>query len=119
MRRRRRAPGTQLARAGERTVILTVDEPVDEVRFRAATLTGTPSGRIEIDTGAELPRTAELAPENRIPGSGLVGLSIIPDSDTAITFLPAERPGNTPALVFGLILVAGAVSWTLFDFMAG
>ena len=119
MRRIRRAPGTQLARAGERTTILRVDKPVPQVRFRATTLKGSPEGRIEIDTGQTLPRSERLAPENHVPGDGLVSLSIVPEHDTAITFLPTERPGNTPALLGGMALMVGAIGWTMFEFLAG
>ena len=42
MRRRRRAPLTQLARAGERTQLLIGDAPLAQVRFTATVLGGTP-----------------------------------------------------------------------------
>ena len=119
MRRLRRAPTTQLARAGERTLILRADKPVPEVRFRATTLDGTPAGRIEIDTGQDLPLTQALGEENLVPGKGLVSLSIVPQADTAITFLPAERPSNLPMMIGGLIVVFGAIGWTAYDFLLG
>ena len=118
MARKRRAPPTQLARAGERTIILVGDEAVPEVRFRATTLAGDPAGRVEIDTGDPLPRTAELAPEVRLDATGLRSLAVIPEADTAITFLPVERPSSPAYLVLGGVLVAGAVGWTLLDMLA-
>lgn len=115
MRRRVRPPATQLARGGERTLILRADKPVPEVRFRAAALSGDPSGRIEVDRGSGLPERQDLGIENAIDGNGLVAVTIIPDADTAITFLPVER-GTNPALVLaGLVLVIGAGLWTLYD----
>ena len=119
MRRRRRAPTTQLARAGERTFILTADVPVDEIRFRATTLTGAPRGRIEIETGDPLPRTADLAEENRLDARGLRRLAIIPESDTAITFLPVERQGSNWVFLVGAIVVLVAIGWTALDFVGG
>ena len=118
MRRRPRPPGTQLARAGERTVILTADKPVPEVRFRASTLNNQPAGRVEVDRGSG-PETLELGPEVRIDGEGLVAVSVVPDADTAITFLPVERPGNLPMMIGGMILLTGATLWTLYDFVGG
>ena len=119
MRRLRRAPTTQLARAGERTLVPRADKPVPEVRFRATTLAGPARGRIEIDTGENLPRTQPLAEENVVPGAGLVALSIVPEADTAITFLPAERPSNIPMMIGGLVVVFGALGWTAYDFLLG
>jgi hypothetical protein len=119
MRRKRRAPITQLARAGERTQILTADKPVDEVRFRATVLDGQPAGRIEIDTGDPLPRTAELGPENRLDTTGMKTLAIIPDRDTAITFLNVNRPGSTWVFAGGIVLVGAAVGLTLYDMLGG
>lgn len=119
MARRRRAPTTQLARAGERTIILVGDEPVPEIRFRATTLTGEPRGRIEIETGEALPRTAALVSEVRLDAAGLVRLSVIPEADTAITFLPVERPTSPAYMVLGGVLLLGAVGWTIWDYIGG
>ncbi|MEM7056861.1 MAG: hypothetical protein AAF557_04685 [Pseudomonadota bacterium] len=118
MRRRPRPPGTQLARAGERTLILTADKPVPEVRFRASSLADDPKGRVEIDRGSG-PEVQELGTEVRIDGTGLVAVSIVPEADTAITFLPAEQPGNWPFMIGGMILLAAASLWTLYDFLGG
>lgn len=118
-RRRRRAPTTQLARAGERTIILVGDEPVPEIRFRATTLTGKPAGRIEIDTGDALPRTAELGPEVRLDATGLRQMAVIPEADTAITFLPVKRPSSPLYFILGVVVLGGAVIWTFWDFLAG
>ena len=118
-RRRRRAPTTQLARAGERTIILVGDEPVPEIRLRATTLTGEPAGRIEIDTGDALPRTAELGSEVRLDATGLRQMAVIPEADTAITFLPIERPSSPLYFALGVIVLGGAVVWTFWDFLAG
>ena len=119
MARKRRAPTTQLARAGERTIILLGDEPVPEIRFRATTLSGAPHGRVEIDTGEPLPRTAELAAEVRLDATDLQSLAVIPEADTAITFLPVDRPSSPAYLVLGGVLLAGAVGWTAWDFLGG
>ena len=118
MRRRPRPPGTQLARAGERTLILTADKPVPEVRFRASSLANDPRGRVEIDRGTG-PEVQDLGPEVRIDGTGLVAVSIVPEADTAITFLPIEQPGNWPMMILGMILLAAASLWTLYDFLGG
>ncbi|MEM7582873.1 MAG: hypothetical protein AAF560_05790 [Acidobacteriota bacterium] len=119
MRRRRRAPTTQLARAGERTILLVGDEPVPEIWFRASTLSGTPRGRIEIDTGETLPRTAELGEDNRLDATGLKSLAVIPEADTAISFRRIEKPGSTWVFVAGSLFVAAAVGWTAWEFLAG
>ena len=118
MRRRPRPPGTQLARAGERTLILTADKPVPEVRFRASSLADEPKGSVHVDRGSGL-EVQDLGPEVRIDGAGLVAVSIVPDADTAITFLPVERPGSLPFMILGMIILAGASLWTLYDFMGG
>lgn len=116
MRRRVRPPQTQLARAGERTVIITADRPVPEIRFRASCLEGTPSGRVEVDR-ADGPETLALSQEVAIDGNGLVAISVVPDADTAISFLPIDRPDNPVLFVAGLAMLAGASLWTLYDFM--
>lgn len=118
MRRRPRAPGTQLARAGERTLVLTADRPVPEVRFRASTLNDAPKGRVEVDrvSGKYI---QDLGDEVRIDGNGLVTVSIVPEADTAITFLPADQPQNWPMMLLGMLVLAGATLWTLYDFVLG
>ena len=118
-RRKRRAPTTQLARAGERTIILVGDDPLPQVRFRASTLTGEPKGRVEIDTGEDLPRTAELGPEVTLDATGLRSLAVIPESDTAITFLPVERPTSPLYLVLGFAIMAGTLGYTLWNMVMG
>ncbi|MGD1922691.1 MAG: hypothetical protein ACFB03_00685 [Paracoccaceae bacterium] len=120
--RRLRRPTTQLARAGERTCILTVDRAVPSVRFRATTLQGEPTGRIEVETGSpDTPDMSvrDLASEVEIRGDGLVRVSIIPRSDTAITFLPTETPASPLWFAVGAILVFGASIWTAWDFFGG
>ncbi|MEM6661985.1 MAG: hypothetical protein AAF666_07385 [Pseudomonadota bacterium] len=119
MRRKRRAPTTQLARAGERTVILIGDEAVPEIWFRASTLSGTPRGRIEIDLGEDLPRTADLAEDNRLDATGLKTLAIIPEADTAITFRRIEKPGSDWMFLAGGVAMAVAIGWTAWDFLGG
>ena len=118
MRRRPRPPGTQLARAGERTLILTADKPVTEVRFRASTLMDAPKGRVEIDRSSGLD-VQELGSEVRIDGNGLVTVSIVPEADTAITFLPIEQQGNLPMMILGIAVLAAATLWTLYDYVMG
>ena len=118
MRRRRRAPTTQLARAGERTRILVSDSPLPEARFKASTLDGTPKGRIEIET-VDGTRTAELNPDNRLDTSGLISLSVVPQADTAITFVPVDRPANLPMAIGAGLLMLGAIAWTAYDFLGG
>lgn len=117
-RRRQRAPTTQLARAGERTRILISDSPLPEVRFRATTLNGTPEGRIEIET-VEGTRTAPLTPDNVLDTSGLISLSVVPASDTAISFAPVQRPANLPLALMGGAALLVAVGWTAWDFLGG
>ncbi len=119
MARKRRAPTTQLARAGERTIILVGDDPVPQIRFRASTLAGKPRGRIEIDTGDPLPRTAELAPEVLLDATGLRSLAVIPEADTAISFLPVDRPSSPIYMALGFALFLGAVGWTAWDLVMG
>lgn len=116
--RRRRAPTTQLARAGERTRILISDSPLPQVRFQATTLGGTPAGRIEIET-LNGSRTAELEAENLLDTTGLISLSVVPRTDTAITFKTVDRPTNLPLAIAGGVLLIGAVAWTAFDFLGG
>ncbi len=117
MARKRRAPTTQLARGGERTIILVGDDPVPEIRFRATVLDGEPAGRIEIDTGDALPRTAALASEVRMDASGLKTLSVIPEADTAISFLPVDRPTSPVYFILGSLMLIGAVGWTAWDLL--
>ena len=116
MRRRPRPPATQLARAGERTVILTADRPVPEVRFRASALVDEPACRVEVERGTG-PEVLNLSPEVRIDGAELLSVSVVPEADTAITFLPVDRPSNVPMMILGMILLTAASIWTLYDFM--
>ena len=116
MRRRRRAPTTQLARAGERTRILVSDSPLAQARFKATTLDGQPAGRIEIETTGGT-RTAELGPDNRLDTTGLISLSVVPHSDTAISFVPVERPTNPAFFALAAVLLLGGLAWTAYDFL--
>ena len=118
MRRRRRAPTTQLARAGERTRILISDSPLAEVRFRASTLNGTPEGRIDIET-VDGTRTAALTQDNLLDTTGLISLSVVPQSDTAITFVPTDRPANAPMAIAAGIVMLGAIAWTAYETLGG
>ncbi|MEM9062897.1 MAG: hypothetical protein AAGD13_20735 [Pseudomonadota bacterium] len=117
--RRLRRPTTQLARAGERTCILTVDREVPLVRFRATTLQGEPAGRVEVETGskdAPVLNVRDLAGEVEIDGDALVQISIVPERDTAITFLPVNTPTSPVWFAVGTVLVLGASLWTAWDF---
>ena len=114
--RRVRPPGTQLARAGERTLIIKADIPVPEVRFRASVMEGAPTGRILVDR-ADGPETLDLQQETRIDGDGLIAITVVPDRDTAITFQPAQRPGNAPLAIAGFILLVGGMLWTSWEFL--
>lgn len=117
-RRRHRTPGTQLARAGERTRLLIGDSPLSEVRFKASTLTGTPSGRLDIET-VNGTRSEGLTTENELDITGLISLSVVPEADTAITFLPPKRPANPVLAITGGAMLLGAVAWTALDLMGG
>ncbi len=120
MRRRLRRPTTQLARAGERTPILNVDTPVPEVRFRAVVLNGTPSGAVEVETGdSENPRrqSIPLQEEHRIDGTDLVRISLVPHTDTAVTFLPVETKGSLPFVILGALVVIGGLGLTVIDLL--
>ena len=116
MRRRRRAPTTQLARAGERTQILIGDAPLAQARFTAQVFDGTPRGRIDLET-VHGPRTAELTDDNLLDTDGLISLSVVPEQDTAISFRPIERPSNPLIFVTGAALVLGAAAWTAYEFL--
>ena len=117
-RRRVRPPGTQLLRAGERTHILNADKPVPEVRFRATVLDGVPRGRITVDR-VDGPETQELVDEVWIDGTGLVAVSVVPETDTAITFLPVERPSSPAFFLLGGVLFLGAIGWTFWELVGG
>lgn len=122
MRRRQRTPGTQLLRAGERNRIVMADIPIDEVRFRATVLNGAPSGRVEVERRGEAEaemHVQQLGAENRIDASGLIQISVVPEADTAITFLPVNRPGSLPAVIGGAVLVFGAIGWTALELFGG
>lgn len=118
MARKLRPPPTQLLRAGERNRLLIADKAVPLVRFRASTLQGEPAGRIEVETGTEAKpvlNVVPLAAENRIDGADLLRIAVIPQTDTAITFLPVEPQSSPIALIGGGVLVIGAFVWTLFE----
>jgi hypothetical protein len=122
MRRRQRTPGTQLLRAGERTRVVMADIPIDEVRFRASVLNGTPAGRIEIERSGETEsemHVQTLGHENNIDARGLIQISVVPEADTAITFLPVKRPSSLPAVIGGAVLVFGAIGWTAMELFGG
>jgi hypothetical protein len=106
-------------RAGERTRLIVADKPVPAIRFRATVLDGEPEGRVEIERrgGGALRETAPLAPENLIDGAELAAISVVPVQDSAITLLPLERPAMSPAVIGGMALVAGAIAWTVYDFL--
>ena len=119
MRRRRLSgPGTQLARAGERTKLLIGDGLVPKVRFKATTLQGTPRGRVDIET-VHGTRTAELGVENLLDTDGLISLSVVPEADTAISFVPVDRPANLPLALAAGAAILGAIAWTAYDTLGG
>ena len=121
MARRRRTlfpPTTQLARAGERTRILIADKPVPEVRFRASTLVGEAAGRLEIETKTG-PRVLPLSAEHRLDGTDLKELAVVPEADTAITFIGPQRTGGVGAFLIGSVLVLGAIAWTAYGSLVG
>ena len=118
MRRRQRAPTTQLARAGERTRILISNSPLAEVEFKATCLTGAPSGTIHIET-VDGTRAATLGPDNLVNTDGLISMAVVPEADTAITFQTPKRPSNPLLVALGTVLLIGAVAWTAWDVMGG
>lgn len=117
MGRRRRAPGTQFARAGERTTILLGDMPLDRIRFRAVTLVGEPTGRIEMELAEGKRLVEELKGEQTLAAGDLKSLSVVPEHDTAITFLPVDRPSSPLYFLLGGALLLGAVLLTAWDFV--
>ena len=118
MRRRRARPQRlTLARAGHRTQILRADPPVEAFGFTASTLQGAPAGQVEIEDAAGR-RTAPLAPDNRIACAGLCHISVVTESDTAISILTEAtppKPHDRLILLAGIALVVGGVGWTLLD----
>ena len=114
MARRRRAPTTQLARAGERTKILISDSPLPEVRFRANCLTDTPAGTVHVET-LDGTRIAPLGPDNTIDTTGLISMSVVPKADTTITFVPTDRPSNPLFVAIGAMMLVGALAWTFLN----
>jgi len=116
--RRRRTPHVQLARAGERLRLLIGDSPVRTVRFRATVLDGAPAGRIDIETvgGA---RTEPLAEDNRLEVDGLISLSVVPERDTAVSFVPIETRRFNPAAALGGLMILVAIGWTLWNAAGG
>ena len=120
--RRRRRPATHFLRAGHRARIFASDEGVPFLRFRAATLKGDPAGRIEIetgDTGQAAQQVFQLRPDNRFENADIRAVSIVPEHDTAITFVPAETKGFLFYLIVGAAFVAGATLWTLWEAVGG
>ncbi|MEM1300204.1 MAG: hypothetical protein AAGH68_13105 [Pseudomonadota bacterium] len=109
--RRRRAPTTQLARAGERTRLLVSDGEIAEVKFKATCLSGTPAGTVHLETVDGM-RSAPLGPDNRLDTAGLISMSVVPEADTAITFQPPDRPSNPLAVLLGAVFLFGALAWT-------
>ena len=116
MRRRQRAPTTQLARAGERTRILISDSPIAEVKFKATCLTGDPTGTVHLET-VDGGRTEPLAADNRLNTDGLISMSVVPEADTAITFQPPDRPSNPVVVALGALFLTGALLWTGWDLL--
>ncbi|MEM0987700.1 MAG: hypothetical protein AAGK00_02380 [Pseudomonadota bacterium] len=110
-RRRRRAPDTQLARAGERTQLLIGDAPLAEVRFKATVMDGPVTGTVSIET-VDGTRTADLTDDNRLDTHGLISLSVVPQRNTAITFVPAQGRPFGAGVVLGGALIIGAIAWT-------
>ena len=118
MARRRRAPMTQLARAGERTTILVGDGTQSDVVFRARTLAAQLAGTLEIET-AQGRRNQPLADVNALDATDLTRLSVVPDSDTVITFVPPSRPSSPVWIAIGMVFLCAAVAWTGWDLIAG
>ena len=75
-------------------------------------------GRIDIET-LDGTRAAELQAENLLDTTGLISLSVVPDSDTAITFKTIDRPSNLPLAIVGGVLLLGAIAWTAYDLVGG
>ena len=120
MRRRLRRPATQLLRAGHRARIFASEEGVQSLRFRAATLKGNPAGRVEVETGpggTAAQRVFKLHPDNTFEDTDIRAVSIVPEHDTAITFVPAETKGSLFYLIVGAVFVAGATLWTFWEAM--
>lgn len=114
--RRRRAPTTQLARAGERTRLLVSDGEIAEVKFKATCLAGEAAGTVHLETVDGM-RTAPLGRDNRLDTAGLISMSVVPEADTAITFQPPDRPSNPLVVALGAMLLFGALLWTGWDLM--
>lgn len=123
MRRRQRRAHTHLLRAGERTEVFKSEDGAPYARFRAMTLKGEPAGRIDYETGeASTPvaHTTSLAPENVIELGPILRISIVPEHDTAITFVPKGDPKTSPIyMILGFVLVCIATAWTAWDFIGG
>lgn len=122
MRRRPRRPATQLLRAGHRTKIFASEEGVQTLNFRAVTLKGVPSGRIEVETGqpgGSSQQIVQLSPDNQIQDACIRAVSIVPEHDTAISFEPPETKSSVFYLVIGAAFVVGATMWTLWEAMGG
>ncbi|MEM7422365.1 MAG: hypothetical protein AAF334_01510 [Pseudomonadota bacterium] len=92
------------------------------VRFRAMVLHGQPAGRIEIErerNGHAVSEVLALDTEHLIDGADLVSISLIPERDTAITFLPTIERRSVLVFALGMVLVIGATVWTALDFIGG
>lgn len=123
MRRRQRRAGTYLLRAGERTLVFQSETGAPFARFRAMTLKGEPCGRIDYETGdlaSPSTHTEVLAAENVIETGPILKISIVPEHDTAITFVPkVDRKGSALYLVLGFVFICVATFWTAWDFFGG
>ncbi|MEM7743003.1 MAG: hypothetical protein AAF409_04760 [Pseudomonadota bacterium] len=116
--RRHRAPETQLARAGERTQLLIGNAPIQEIRFKATVLDGDVAGRLSVET-VNGTRTEALAEDNRLDAHGLISLSVVPENNTAITFVKPDNRPFSPMVAVGAVLILGAVGWTAWDIVGG
>ncbi|MEM7213074.1 MAG: hypothetical protein AAF479_14485 [Pseudomonadota bacterium] len=122
MLRRKRRPGTHLLRAGQRTNTFESDEGVPEVRFRAQVLQGQPSGRIDVEAGepdAPVRRVLDLQVDNAIIEDRVRKISIVPDSDTAITFVTEQDKPSIFYPIIGAAFVLLATATTFWEFIGG
>ena len=122
MLRRKRRPGTHLLRAGQRTNTFESEEGVPEVRFRAQVLQGKPSGRIDIeagDPGAPIHRVMDLQVDNAVAEDRVRKISIVPDVDTAITFVTEQDKPSTFYPILGAAFVIVATATTFWEFIGG
>lgn len=123
MLRRKRRAGTHLLRAGERTQVFQSETGVPFARFRAMTLKGEPVGRIDFETGDPAEPRAHsdaLCAENLIENGPILKISIVPEHDTAITFVQRDdSKGSVFYMVLGFAFICVATAWTAWDFMGG